>query len=502
MDRASRVLRAARVVGLVSLFLLVAVAQARAAFPGRNGLLVVEPAIGNGLIVVGADGAHPQQICAVAAQCDRARDPVWSPDGAEIAFSSSQAPGSNARGPQPYVIYPDGSCLACPVPAVWLAAYDETTWDPNLAPRFLPGGRLAVSIDSQAQQLGAIRTDGIGFEPFKIGDSWRQAAWSQTGQLAAVRLVRHKPEVFVVDPFTGSARRLTHSGASSPNWSPDGLRLAVVHRGWIELIGAHGGRMQRVTRGRAPAWAPDGQELAFIGAHQRLFVIAARGGQPRPVGQIRAESVDWQPVTGQQRNPCQVPAGSTVLAALPSATVTIDEASASQYPGSSPAFSVLGCLTSDGRGRLLESMRPADYNEALALGPVAVAGNYAAVVNEGNNPHYGGSWASVAVFDLRTGTAVVDRGGESSPGPYGGIDQLVLGPDAVTAALAAGETCGGVGVSPCTPVEQIVANDSSGTHVLDSVSSGSGHLSGLALSGDTLTWSHAGTPESAQLNGP
>jgi hypothetical protein len=368
-----------------------------------------------------------------------------------------------------------------------LAAYDEATWIPNLAPRFLPDGRLAASIDSPAPQLGAIRTDGVGFEPFKISDSWRQAAWSPTGQLAAVRLVRHKPEVFVVDPLTGSARQLTHNGASSPNWSPDGRRLAVVHRGWIELIGAHGGRMRRVTRGRAPAWAPDGQELAFIGAHQRLFVSAAQGGQPRPVGQIRAQSVDSQPVTRQPPNPCQVPVGSTVLAASPAATVTIDQASASQYPSSSPAFSVLGCLTSDGRERLLESVPPADYNEALAVGAVAVAGNDAAVVNEGNNRHYGGSWASVAVFDLRTGTAVVDRGGESSPGPDGGIDQLVLGPDAVSAALTAGETCDGVGVSPCTPVEQIVANDSSGTHILDSVTSGSGYLSGLALSGDTLT---------------
>jgi hypothetical protein len=48
-----------------------------------------------------------------------------------------------------------------------------------------------------------------------------------------------------------------------------------------------------------------------------------------------------------------------------------------------------------------------EYNEALALGAVAVAGNYAAVVNEGNKPHYGGSWASLAVFDLRAGIAVV-----------------------------------------------------------------------------------------------
>ena len=56
----------------------------------------------------------------------------------------------------------------------------------------------------------------------------------------------------------------------------------------------------------------------------------------------------------------------------------------------------------------------------------------------------------------------------------------------------------------CTSTEHIVATDSTGTHILDSITTpgrpASPLLSQLALSGNTLTWNHAGTPESAQLN--
>ena len=360
-------------------------------------------------------------------------------------------------------------------------------------------------------QLEAVNTDGIDFQPFLVsGSYWQQPVWSPIGKLAAVRSVKRKPEVFVLDPLVGSARQLTRDGASSPSWSPDGRRLAVVHRGWIELIASGGGRPRRLTRGRAPAWAPDGNRLAFVGARGRLFVIAVRGGMPRPVGHVRAVRVDWQPVTGKPPSHCQAPAGSTVLAASPDATVTIDRAPDS---GSriSPAFSVLGCLASDGRERLLESLSVAAVQGEPAVGSVVIAGEYAGLVNEASDIHYyGGSLDEVVEFDLRTGAAVASGGGESANCPLVGngcgVDQLVLGADGVTAAHTF--VLNDPTLYPsCTSVEQIVANDSTGTHVLDSITTTNPCnspapalvLSQLSLSGDTLTWNHAGTPESAQL---
>jgi hypothetical protein len=427
---------------------------------------------------------------------------VWSPDGSEIAFASNDISEPSSVS----VIYPDGSCLACSVtePLDYLGPGEG---ERNVDPGFLPDGRLGVSIEDSAEfppplQVGAMNTDGIGFQPFAVSGSWQQPAWSSTGQLAAVRVVR--PEVFVIDPATGSARQLTRDGATSPSWSPDGRRLAVVHDGWIELIGSGGGRARRLTRGRVPAWAPNGKELAFVGADGRLFVISVRGGRPRPVGHIRAVRVDWQPVTRKPPH-CQVPTGASIAAASPDATVAIDPAPTSQgLDTSAPAFSVLGCLTSDGRERLLESLPASNEDAASGVGPVAVTGDYAALVNESGDSHYGGVGATVAVYDLRTGTVVANRGGESAGGFYAGIDQLVLGPNGSTAAHT-WEIRPACGTCATTTVEQIVANDNTGTHILDSITTGPdgpipSSLSQLSLSGDTLTWSHDGTPESAQLH--
>ena len=185
----------------------------------------------------------------------------------------------------------------------------------------------------------------------------------------------------------------------------------------------------------------------------------------------------------------------------------IDPQPTGQYPDPlAPAFSVLGCLASDGRERLLETMSQSDSDNALAVGAVVAVGDYAALVNRRVNTHYGGSKDTVEVFDLRTGSPVANRGGESASCQdipcYTGVDQLVLDADTATAAHTFFTNCG----STCTTTEQIVANDGTGTHTLDSITTTGAYnpmpspLSQLGLSGHTLTWSHAGSPRTAELN--
>jgi hypothetical protein len=69
------------------------------------------------------------------------------------------------------------------------------------------------------------------------------------------------------------------------------------------------------------------------------------------------------------------------------------------------------------------------------------------------------------------GSPVPNRGGESASCEdipcYTGVDQLVLGADATTAAHTFFFICWAY--MSCTTTEQIVATDSTGTHTLDSI---------------------------------
>lgn len=510
MVRRTRSVRAALLVALASLVVMVGAGTARAAFPGANGLLVIQPANGSGLLLVGEDGANPQQICSSGTPCAGAYDPVWSPDGSEIAVSVRHRTS---------VIYADGSCFGCSLPEPFNpfgGVYGFGGTDPTFDPGFLPDGRLVVWTSGDVTAgpgVAAMQTDGVGVRWLDVSGSWQQLAWSASGQLAAVRLVKGKSEVFVIDPRTGKARQLTRGGASSPSWSPDGRRLALVEGGWIALVSSRGGRLRRLTRGGAPAWAPDGKQLAFVGAHHRLFVIAVQGGTPRAVGHIRAARVDWQPLTGTAPGPCQAPAGSRVLAATPTATITIDVGQAAW----GAALSVLGCLASDGHERLLENLTASYNGGSPEIGSVTVAGDYLALVNEYTDLHYGGARNALAAFDLRTGSSISSgavRVDCYSQDPvcqtgYTGIDELVLSDTDGATAAHTFVLNPDVNWPNCTSTEQIVATDSTGTHILDRITASNLYACGppaamqltqLSLSGHTLSWSHAGTPESAQLN--
>jgi hypothetical protein len=88
------------------------------------------------------------------------------------------------------------------------------------------------------------------------------------------------------------------------------------------------------------------------------------------------------------------------------------------------------------------------------------------------------------------------------------LDELALGADGFTAAHTTSLFYNNATVPPSADhTEQIVASDSTGVHVLDSVASENpagqpvaSSLTGLQLTGDTLTWDHAGASESAVLH--
>jgi hypothetical protein len=162
----------------------------------------------------------------------------------------------------------------------------------------------------------------------------------------------------------------------------------------------------------------------------------------------------------------------------------------------------LGCLLASGQTRLLATVYPSNSEQQSGVGPIALAGNYAALANYSRNLHDGSSSSEVAVFDVGTGVAVPGRGGERTgcavgTGCQSTIDQLVLGSDAVSAS----HTTDVESSCSCT-TEDIIASDSTGVHTLDTATrpeTTPTELTNLTLTGDTLSWDHNGVPRSAQL---
>ncbi len=375
---------------------------ALAAFPGANGLLAVQPQSGDGVVLVTANGRILRRICTARKRCGTPRRPRWSPDGRAIVFA----------GPKIRIVYADGSCMNCQFGAA-----------PN--PAFEAGGTVISFI-----QRGRVTVDGIDTlrkQPPGVGGV-TDAVWSATGELAVVRHGALR---------AGRPGKLHEIGlGTQPSWSPSGDRIVAVRRGWVVIVRVRDHHGQRLARGSAPAFSPDGRWVAFVAPNHRLTLVAARGGRSRPVGHIRAVSVDWQPEPRGANPGCAAPPGSKVIASDNDVVVTQDgrvPPYAFKFPG---PVAAMGCLRSNGRERLLAHFLNS-IDGASWVSSVVLAEPYAALVENSVDIHYGGSSSEVHVFDLRTGQQRKDLGGERATcaGPLcATLVAVVVGSDGVSAA--------------------------------------------------------------------
>jgi erythromycin esterase-like protein/dipeptidyl aminopeptidase/acylaminoacyl peptidase len=202
-------------------------------------------------------------------------EPAWSPDGRQIAFTSSQDSDVDLD--------------------------DEA------------GIRLDVylaSLDDSDQ----VRLTGDEAQAFAI--AWNTSpAWSPDGGQIAFQTNRDgNNEIYIMAANGSAVRNLTRHPASdaSPAWSPDGTTIAFVSdrdgNEEIYLVGVDGNGLQRLTHhpgtDKSPAWSPDGRWLAFhadrytqIGSNFDLHLVAVDGSEV-----IRLTThpdfdgfADWQP---------------------------------------------------------------------------------------------------------------------------------------------------------------------------------------------------------------
>ncbi|MGH7529232.1 MAG: protein kinase domain-containing protein, partial [Gemmatimonadales bacterium] len=173
--------------------------------------------------------------------------PVFSPDGAQIAFRSERDGGGI------FVMGRTGEAVR----RVTRAGY-KPAWSPD-------GTHLAYA------------TENVEFNPQN----------SET-----------RGQLWVVDLQSGRARQLPVGDASLPSWSPGGHRIAYFHRlgdlaqGHIWTVPAAGGEPSAVTTGPGrhwnPAWSPDGRYLYHVsdrGGSMNLWRVRVDEESGRPLAE-------------------------------------------------------------------------------------------------------------------------------------------------------------------------------------------------------------------------
>jgi Tol biopolymer transport system component/DNA-directed RNA polymerase specialized sigma24 family protein len=177
-------------------------------------------------------------------------DPVWSPDGKQIAFlRDNRVWLMSASGTDEHLL------------GLYLSV-NSIAWSPN-------GEELAVtSIAYPVNRIAIMNIAGVSYTWFTpaAGPGQYQPAWSPDGR----QLVYGQSgtnALFISDVDGAGARRLTTCGGpcqldSEPAWSPDGSEIAFARtvRGTsqIAVVSVKGGRVRFVTAGPGqhdePGW--------------------------------------------------------------------------------------------------------------------------------------------------------------------------------------------------------------------------------------------------------
>jgi len=271
---------------------------------------------------------------------------AWSPDGSQIAFSSSGA-GNEPYRDDVYVMKPDGSDLQNLTNAPRWSAF--VSWSPDGSrmlfsqdgigpedfwvmnadgsnpvrvmaenrcwsdPDWSPDGSRILACQCESSEspddcwLVIVDSDGANSQSVEgVRGSIRDPAWSPDGRriLYVEGRTSGQGSVYVVDLEGGTPQKvydgkILWDDSSSPAWSPDGSRIAIATGTEIITISADGTETRTIVRASYFAWSPDGGRMAYISREStpQLYVVGVEGGNPVNVsgGGASLSAIHWSP---------------------------------------------------------------------------------------------------------------------------------------------------------------------------------------------------------------
>lgn len=267
-------------------------------------------------------------------------NPVWSPDGGHLYFSSDRrgsmnlwrVPIDEASGET------RGEPEAITTPAPYLA-------HPSLSADGKHVAFTSALVTANIQRLTLDPSGAIKGEPAWVTTGslhWSDPNPSPDGNWVAMySLVQPEGHVYLMHPDGTGMRQLTSDSAIDrmPRWSPDGYWIACFSNrsGRLELwkIRPDGSELQQITEGGAAyiAWAPDGSRIATVSGvdepslKSRVFIFDPnrpwKQQSPEPLPPLDPPSSrflvnDWSPDGKRLVGAAETPIGGVVTYSLES----------------------------------------------------------------------------------------------------------------------------------------------------------------------------------------
>jgi len=219
------------------------------------------------LYIVNSDGTGEKQLTSVGVD-GWAAFPSWSPDGSKIAFASYRTGQA-----QIYIMNSDGSDQTLLTNAK--EPYDHET--------------LSFTYSNWSPDGSKILSDnGWGYSGNGIEDAGG---------------------IYVFSVNTGNYIQLTHNADDHNEvWSSDGSKIAFFRMdsdsnndgGYIYVMNSDGSGVTRLTAGTNPTWSPDGSKIAFTsnksGNGKQLYTVQADGsGEINVMSSLKNAGVNLTP---------------------------------------------------------------------------------------------------------------------------------------------------------------------------------------------------------------